>query len=191
MVVNVVRSAANEVLAFVPTYREPPVDSITHVQLAEAVRARLQAEYDLVAGQMARRGYRVVRLPFADDPVRSPVNVSRFVDPATRQPTVMLGRYPYHFPLVPGGPIAQFRLQDAFDDLELKVELWRKEPSAARWESVEQSLRGVWMEMDAAAASENPEFDAAARLYRENGVRVLPLPIYPTGEGGIHCLLLR
>jgi hypothetical protein len=103
----------------------------------------------------------------------------------------MLGRYPYHFPLVPGGPIAQFRLQDAFDDLELKVELWRKEPSAARWESVEQSLRGVWMEMDAAAASENPEFDAAARLYRENGVRVLPLPIYPTGEGGIHCLLLR
>jgi len=27
-------------------------------------------------------------------------------------------------------------------------------------------------------------------MYESEGIRVVPVPIYPTGEGGLHCLLL-
>ena len=120
MIVNILR-AQGKTLAFVPSYQDPAVDAITHVALAEDVRRRVQYEYDLVAGQLGRRGYEVVRLPFADHPVRNPVNVGRFVDPNTGRQCVLLGKYPYHFPLVPGWPIPQFELQDAFDRMDYAV----------------------------------------------------------------------
>ena len=189
MIVNVLR-AGGRTLAFVPSYQDSPVDAITHVRLSEEVARRVQGEYDLVAGQLARRGYEVVRLPFADHPVRNPVNVARFVNPETGRQCVMLGKYPYHFPLVPGGPIAQFELQDAFDRLEDAVDSWRKSPDGRTWSAVEQAFRAVWAAMDTASESRNPTFEAQADVYSSHGITVIPVVIFPTGEGGLHCLTL-
>ncbi|MBZ5589262.1 MAG: hypothetical protein LAO05_11940 [Acidobacteriia bacterium] len=187
MIVNVLR-AGGKTLAFVPSYRESPVDAITHVMLAEEVRRRVQYEYDLIAGQLARRGYEVVRLPFADHPVRNPVNVGRFVDPNTGQQCVLLGKYPYHFPLVPGGPIAQFELQGTFDRLDDAVRSWHTSPTDPNWSALEQAFRDAWTAMDKAAESLNPTFEEQAEVYSSHGVKVIPVAIYPTGEGGLHCL---
>ena len=189
MIVNVLR-AHGKTLAFVPSYQAHAVDAITHVALAEEVRRRVQYEYDLVAGQLARRGYEVVRLPFADHPVRNPVNVGRFVDPNTGRQCVLLGKYPYHFPLVPGGPIAQFEVQDAFDRLDDAVGSWHHTPTEANWGAVEQAFRGAWAAMDKAADSVNPIFDEQAKVYSSHGITVIPVAIFPTGEGGLHCLAM-
>ncbi len=189
MIVNVLR-AHGKTLAFVPSYQAHAVDAITHVALAEEVRRRVQYEYDIVAGQLARRGYEVVRLPFADHPVRNPVNVGRFVDPNTGRQCVLLGKYPYHFPLVPGGPIAQFEVQDAFDRLDDAVGSWHHAPTEANWGAVEQAFRGAWAAMDKAAESVNPIFDEQAKVYSSHGITVIPVAIFPTGEGGLHCLAM-
>ena len=190
MIVNILR-AQGKTLAFVPSYQDPAVDAITHVALAEEVRRRVQYEYDLVAGQLARRGYEVVRLPFADHPVRNPVNVGRFVDPNTGRQCVLLGKYPYHFPLVPGGPIPQFELQDAFDRMDDAVGAWHHAPTEANWSAVEGAVRGAWAAMDKAAESPNPIFDEQAKVYSSHGIKVIPVAIYPTGEGGLHCLAMN
>jgi len=190
MVVNVLR-ARGKIVAFVPSYQERPVDAITHVRLSEEVAQRVQHEYDLIAEQLGRRGYEVVRLPFADHPVRNPVNVARFVNPETGEQCVLLGKYPYHFPLVRGGPIPQFELQAAFDRLEDAVNAWRASPGKTSWDEVERAFRDVWTAMDTAAGSPNPTFDAQAEVYSSHGVKVIPVAIYPTGEGGLHCLSLN
>jgi hypothetical protein len=187
MVVNVVRSGAN-ILAFVPSYEEMPVDALTHVPLAEELRARVQREFNEVANQLATRGYRVIRLPFADHPVRNPVNVAKFVDPATGQSVVLLGKYPYHFATKPGGSIPQFELEDAFARLETAVDAWRAKPTDARWNDVTVVLQKTWKEMDRISATPNPTFADQARIYERNGIKVIPVAIYPTGEGGLHCL---
>jgi len=187
MVVNVLRSGTN-ILAFVPSYAEQPVDALTHVPLAEELRSRVQREYDWVANQLSTRGYRVIRLPFADHPVRNPVNVAKYVDPVTGRAVVLLGKYPYHFATTPGGKIPQFELEDAFTRLEAVVDAWRAKPTDARWNEVTATLQRTWKEMDRISATPNPTFSDQARVYEMNGVKVVPVAIYPTGEGGLHCL---
>ena len=45
--------------------------------------------------------------------------------------------------------------------------------------------------MDRAVQAPNPIFETQRRVYEDHGVRVLPVPIFPMGEGGIHCLVLK
>ncbi len=52
-------------------------------------------------------------------------------------------------------------------------------------------LENAWKEIDAASASPNPLFEKQRALYEANGIAVVPLPLYPSGEGGVHCLMLR
>jgi hypothetical protein len=190
MVVNVLRGRTG-VVAFVPSYREEPiVDAISQVTLPEDVRKRAQGEYDRAARQLQKRGYRVVRLPFRDHPDRTPVQVGDFVDRRTGQQSLLLGKYPYHFDL-PGGHNPQRDLQMSLGRLEDAVEAWRHEPTDSRWEGVVRGIADVWREMDHAAESPNPSFQMQARIYEGEGIRVIPVPLYPTGEGGIHCLLLN
>jgi len=189
MVVNVLRGRSG-VVAFVPSYREAPVDAITQAQLSEAVRDRVQAEYDAVAREFEGRGFRVVRLPLRDHPTRTPVQVGDFVDARTGHQIVLLGKYPYHLDL-PGGRNPQRDLQASLERLERSVGAWRLTATPARWAQVEEDIRGVWKELDAGGATPNPTFDMQARIYESEGIRVIPVPIYPTGEGGIHCLLLN
>lgn len=185
MVVNVLRSGSS-ILAFVPSYSGRPVDALSHEPLSEALIARLQAEYDSVARQLGGLGYRVVRLPFSDHPVRNPVNVGKYRDAAGQQ-VVLLGKYPYHFRLA-DGRIPQLVLQSAFDTLEKRVGAWRSAPSEETWNPVVAALAAVWKEMDQAAASPNPVFSEQVKTYEGAGIKVLPVSIYPTGEGGLHCL---
>jgi hypothetical protein len=69
-----------------------------------------------------------------------------------------------------------------------ELEAWRSRPSDAAFERVQKGFREVWAEMDRASASPNPTFERQAKVYRAEGIRVVPVPIFPTGEGGLHCL---
>jgi hypothetical protein len=178
------------VVAFVPTYEGSPVDAISHVRLEAADLRRFQAEYDRTARQLAARGYRVARVPFADHPARNPVGVGKFVDPLTGVPSVILGRYPEHLADTDERN-AQTQLQLAFQALDATVAVWRHQPSDARWKAVQAAVDSVWRQMDIAVAAPNPLFESQRRVYESFGVRVLSLPIFPTGEGGVHCLLLK
>jgi hypothetical protein len=190
MVVAAVRNG-EEAVAFVPTYGPAPRDANSGELLGAAFVRDVQREYDLVAAQMEGRGYRVVRIPFEDHPVRAPVNVSKFVDRTTGRPSVLLGRYPDHRPPSPGVPSAAARLGDAVVALQDRVDAWEAKPDDARWGNLQAGLAAVWNEVDAARSGPNPVFDRQRALYEANGISVVPLPLYPGGEGGVHCLLLR
>lgn len=190
MVVNVVRTG-DAVTAFVPSFERTPVDATSGLPIAEEVRRRVQREYDLVASQLQRRGYRIARLPLADHPVRNPVNVGKFVDRRSGRQTVLLGRYPYHLPSAHGERSAQAKLQDSLTRLDEAVLEWRGDPAAGNWKSVEAAFGAVWQAMDRAATAPNPLFEAQKRVYESFGVTVIPVPMFPTGEGGLHCLMLQ
>jgi hypothetical protein len=190
MVVAVVRND-REALAFVPTYDARPRDANSGELFPEAYARDVQREYDLVAGQMEGRGYRVVRMPFQDHPVRAPVNVSKFVDRTTGKPFVLLGRYPDHRPPASTVPSAMRRLADAVVRLQSHVDAWEEKPDEPRWAALRAQLEDTWKELDDAAASPNPMFEKQRALYEANGISVVPLPLYPGGDGGVHCLLLR
>lgn len=182
---------ATEALAFVPTYEAPPLDANSGTLLPEPFVRDVQKEYDLVAGQMEARGYRVVRLPFEDHPVRSPVNVSKFVDRTSGRPFVILARYPEHRPPGPGVKSPMALLQDATLALEASLDAWEATPSEAAFARLDASVSHAFLALDGAVASRSPLFDRQRAIYEANGISVLPLPLFPGGEGGVHCLLLR
>jgi hypothetical protein len=140
---------------------------------------------------MGARGYRVVRLPFEDHPVRSPVNVSRFVDVTSGKPSVLLARYPEHRPPAPGARSAMAYLQDAILAVQERLDAWTAAPTEAGLMQLDTRLRDAWRVLDEAVESPNPLFDRQRALYEANGLSVVPLPLFPSGEGGVHCLLLR
>ncbi len=189
MIVNLVKSG-DKTLAFIPTYLVSPVDAITHVHLSDVVRDRIQKVYDICAAQLKKRGFKVIRLPFADHPVRNPVNVGKFINPEDGKPYVLLGKYPYHFALSDGS-IPQFELQAGFDALTLIVDKWRQDPSGSNWQEVQKYFDEIWKMMDDIPQKKNPLFDRQAEIYKLHGISVIGVPIFPTGDGGLHCLLLK
>jgi hypothetical protein len=189
MLVAVLRTPSG-VVAFVPTYEASPIDAHTHSPLPAADVRRFQAQYDRTARQLAARGYRVARLPFADHPARNPVGVGKFVDPQTGRPWVILGRYPDHVGAADGGN-PQTRLQRAFEDLDAAVAAWRHQPTDGRWLAVPSAVTSALKQMDASVAAPNGSFQTQRRIYESFGVGVMGLPIFPTGEGGVHCLVLK
>jgi hypothetical protein len=189
MIVNVLQTARG-LAAFVPTYDRPPVDGVAQRRLPESVWRPVEAEYDGAAAMLARRGYRVVRIPFRDHPDRTPVQVGSFIDERDGRQSLLLGKYPYHFAL-PDGRNPQLELQRSLEKLDDTVAAWRHDPSEANWKAAVESIADVWKGVDATAVTPNPNFDGQARVYESEGIRVTPVPLYPTGEGGLHCLLLN
>ena len=189
MVTAVLDTPAGPV-AFVPTYAGGAVDSLSHVRLTPDAVKRFQGEYDRTALQMAARGYRVARVPFADQPTRSPVGIAKFVDPVTGRSTVILGRYPDHLADADERN-AQTQLQIVFERLDDAVAAWRHAPTDVHWKAVQSAAGAAWRQMDASVASPNATYQGARKVFESYGVDVVELPIYPTGEGGIHCLLLK
>ncbi len=178
------------IVAFVPTYEGSPVDALTHVHLDPADVRRFQGEYDRAARQLAARGYRVARVPFLDHPSRSPVGIGKFVDPRTGRVSVLLGRYPTHMAAT-DEQNPQTQLQLTLEKLDAAVAAWRKDPSDSRWKGVQAAVAATWQQMDKAVTVASPLFDRQREVYESYGVQVLSLPIYPTGEGGVHCLVLK
>jgi hypothetical protein len=189
MLVAVLRTPSG-VVAFVPTYEGSPIDAITHVHVSAEDVGRFQAEYDRTARQLAARGYRVARVPFADHPARSPVGIGKFVDAETGRPWVILGRYPDHL-ADSDDRNAQTQLQLAFVALDAAVAVWRHDPTDARWSAVRVAVAAAWRQMDASVAAPNPAFESQRKIYESYGIGVMALPIFPTGEGGVHCLVLK
>lgn len=189
MLVAVLKTPSG-VVAFVPTYEGSPIDALTHVHLAAESVRRFQAEYDRTAAELAARGYRVARVPFADHPARNPVGVGKFVDPASGRPSIMPGRYPDHL-AVDDGRNAQTQLQIAFEALDAAVAAWRHDPTDARWRALQAAVAGAWRQMDASVEAPSPMFESQRKVFESYGVSVRPLPIFPTGEGGVHCLVLK
>ena len=68
----------------------------------------------------------------------------------------------------------------ASDDLEA----WTEQALGRGLRSGAEELPGGLGEMDRAAASPNPTFERQAKVYEAEGIRVVPVPIFPTGEGG-------
>ena len=99
-------------------------------------------------------GFRVARLPFADHPVRNPVNVGKYSEPSGEQ-VVLLGKYPYHFAL-PDGPNPQRELQKRFDALSDELEAWRGRPSDVAFERGPEGVRGGWGGVGRGAAGPDP-----------------------------------
>ncbi len=189
MLVAVLRTPSG-IVAFVPTYEALPIDAHSHTPLpAEDVR-RFQAQYDRTARQLAARGYRVARVPFADHPARNPVGVGKFVDPETGRPWIVLGRYPDHLGETDRGN-AQTQLQLVFEALDSAVAAWRHQPTDGRWLAVQAAVASALKQMDVSVAAPNRTFDNQRRIYESFGVGVQSLPIFPTGEGGVHCLVLK
>ena len=189
MVLTVVRGTSG-IVAFVPSYAQAPVDSTTFAGLSDDIRRRAQGVYDRAARLLVRRGYRVVRMPFRDHPDRTPVQAGAYADPDTGAQVVLLGKYPYHFRL-PDGSNPQEMLQAGVSAMEAALAGWRRNPSPAAWKRLSGELERLRALMDRMPSLPNPDFDAQARLYEAEGIRVVAVPIYPTGEGGIHCLLLN
>lgn len=179
------------VKAFVPTYAAQPVDALTRRPLPNEIVRSAQMEYDAAAEQLAREGYAVVRIPFADHPVRSPVNMARFRDDETGEPSVLLARYPSAIPGAADGGTPLLDIEDAFVDLDRSVTAWRAAPSDATWTVTEQAIERTFRALDGAAAAPNPSFEEARRIYETEGVRVRPVSLVPAGEGGLHCLVLQ
>lgn len=188
MVVNVMR-VGTRVLAFIPSYESDAIDAVMLEPLADDVINRAQAEYDMVARQLQKRGFQVVRLPLADHPVRNPVNVAKFISP-TGRPTVLLGRYPYH--RKQGDRRSpQHEIQSALDELVAAAALWHIESSDANWEALRRAIARTWAMMDAGFAAPNPNFALQAGTYRAHGVDVVTVPMFAGAEGGLHCSLLN
>jgi hypothetical protein len=178
------------VVAFVPTYGAGPIDAHSHVAIPIADVRRFQAEYDRTARQFEARGYRVARVPFADHPARSPVGITRFAEAQTGRSAVMLGRYPDHA-ATPDGHNSQSQVQGVLRALEESVAAWQSGPTDARWRAVHAAVDRAWKQMDASAEQPNPDFERQKKIYESYGVSVMGIPIFPTGEGGVHCLVLK
>jgi hypothetical protein len=190
MVVNILRSGTR-VMGFIPSYEKNPVDAFTDLPMGADIVERAQRYYDQVAQDLKENGYEVVRLPFSDHPIRNPVNVGRFTDPTTGRATILLAKYPYHYPTKAGQPSIQAELQQVLDSMEDALELWQATPSDENWEHLENSLKAIWDEFKKIEGSVNPIFEAQAKIYRSKGIDVIPVVIYPSSEGGLHCMLLK
>jgi hypothetical protein len=189
MVVAVLQGKSG-IVAFVPTYVGSPVDASSHSRLPDASVRRFQAEYDRTAHQLAARGYRVVRVPFSDHPARNPVGVGKFEDPTTGEAAILLGRYPDHL-ADSDERNAQAQLQRKAEALDAAVEDWRRSPTAISWSGVQTSVAALWRQLEASVQAPNADFNRQRSAYEAQGIRVDPIPIFPTGEGGIHCLVLK
>lgn len=176
--------------AFVPTYLFNPVDSYEAQLLTHDFIDDIQSEYDQVAAQLKKHGYEVYRLPYADHPVRSPVNVGKYLDRHTGKHTVFMSKYPYHLPLDDQDtPQREFtRLYREINEIGNTFKETRSKKTA---QQLLARLEGSWEKLDALAERPNPLFELNHALLERLGYDVKVIPDYTHGAGGIHCKILQ
>lgn len=176
--------------AFVPEYQEGAADAVSGQALDGAMLEACGREYDATARQMKAMGFTVLRVPLKDHPARSPVNIVKFYSDEEGKYVVYLARYPRHLPLSDEAS-PQRRLMKALWDLQ---EIGGRLKASGRESGVAEldgKIKDLWALMKSLEGEANPEFDAQAKVYQDAGYKVIPVPIYPTGSGGLHCMVLR
>jgi len=177
-----VLSAPGKVDAFVPTFRDGPVDRMTGLPLSPAYVDQVQTLFDVVAGELGAKGYAVTRLPFSDHPARTPVNVLKFRDPTTGSTVVMLPKYPDHDP---GGSRAQQQVNGLLQRARIEI-------AAASGCGEQRALvDGLWKQILVIETLGNPVFEARKKLIESRGYDVVDVPMFAWGGGSLHCLTMH
>lgn len=176
--------------AFVPTYSGEPANAVSGEPLEKEFVMELQGEYDVIAKELKDKGFDVSRLPFADHPVRSPVNLCKYYDASTGRGTLLLGKYPAHLPLDdPATPQARFkRLLDEFYHQVVNAEAQGGEIAYSK---LLEKITEFWRTLMKIEDSPNPLFEQQKAIFESKGYTVIEVPMIPLGAGGIHCLTLH
>jgi hypothetical protein len=183
----VIMSSGKGVDAFVPTYDNPEVklDLVSGNKFSAGTIKGWQAEYDEIASELRQRGYNVMRLPFADHPVRSPANLVKYKDRETGKSCVLLGKYPYLSGNDQNAP--QAKMNAAFGLLSIAEKEWEKSYDPAGFKSLKNRADALWDAMDYSAAAKNRIFEKQMEIFQKAGYTVIPVAEYAWGAGGLHC----
>jgi hypothetical protein len=177
-------------LAAVPYYLEPPVDAVSGREMDPAFVRRLRGEYNRAALELQAAGYDVVRLPFQDHPVRGPVNLVKYYDRKADRQVVYLAKYPRHVP-VDGQPTDQLRILWAVYEVQNRGAAWQANPGEAEYTEFIRSMGSLYSAMNMAAVAPDPVFEAQRAALEAVGCRVVPVPMFAWGAGGLHCQILH
>lgn len=176
--------------AFVPTYVDHPTDRMSGLPLDPEFVKSLQSEYNVIASQLKGIGFHVDRLKIDDHPVRTPVNLVRFFDPATGRCKVLLAKYPRQTS-GNGEQETQEILQARLGDLRTEALEWEKNPTMNNYLLAKNGIQSVWNVMDIVSTEPNPVFEENVKLFRESGIDVIPVADFAWGSGGLHCQMLN
>lgn len=176
--------------AFVPTYLYAPIDSLQGTPIDPQIATAIQSEYDQVAIELKEKGYEVYRLPYSDHPVRSPVNIGKYLDRHTGKHTVLLSKYPYHLPREDTNT-PRLDFLRIYEDLDEAGKAFKSTHSKQDAQKLAHVIEGAWARLDAVAKQRNPIFESNRALYESLGYDVKTVPDYTYGSGGIHCKLLQ
>ncbi len=177
--------------AFVPTLSPGRVvDALFEREIDKKLVASCRWELDAVAEQLAAQGYKVVRLPFSDHPVRTPVNFVKYRDPKTGRYRVLLSKFPATSPnaadLTP-----QRYFNAALSQLRFMGEVWQRTGRVDAFHQFQRQIEITWRLLDEISEQPNPTHEECARLIRQEGFDVVSVPSFTFGSGGMHCQVLK
>lgn len=175
--------------AFIPEYSGRSFDALSGKELTEDLALNAEREYDLAAKEMKKNGYKVVRLPFSDHPVRSPANSPRYRNRETGKTTVILGKYPYH---IQTGEDAtpQEKIMEALVEMRDLNDGSHNGNSPEDLKEVMGRIKHLWQVMDEVSGMPNPLTERQKRLFEQQGYAVKVVPVYAWGGGGLHCQIM-
>jgi hypothetical protein len=177
--------------AFVPVLMDGKVqDALFDKPLDPKLVSTCRWELEEVAKQMASLGYKVVRLPFSDHPVRSPVNFVKYRDPKTGRYKVLFSKFPNALPLGdPQTPQRYFNM--ALSQLRAAGEAWQRTGSPDSFHAFQKQVADTWKILGLIENAPNPIFEECARRISAEGFDVVTVPSYCYGSGGMHCQVLK
>jgi hypothetical protein len=176
---------------FVPELAAGKVyDALFDQPLDAKLVASCRWELNAAAEQLASMGYKVVRLPFSDHPVRSPANFVKYRDEATGKYKVLLSKFPEALP-VNNPQTPQHYFNSALGQLRNSGEVWQRTGSADAFHAFQQQVENTWKILDAIETAPNPMFDECAKRISAEGIEVTAVPSFCYGSGGMHCQVLK
>lgn len=182
----------NKIFAFVPFYEKEQgnFDVVLRKPLDPFFIKKLNKEYNAVAEQLKNLNYEVIRIPIFDHPVRSPVNIIKFIDKENGKQKILLGKYPYYNISLPVENSPYSRIDKSLALLENSLRQFEQSPSDINYESFLADVNYVWKTIASEYLSSNPNFEKQKKVYENCGFKVIEVPILASGSGGLHCTAL-